>query len=113
MQRLKMSGVLPPLPHLLMALHIISGTLFFLQIQLLLLQCSAYICLFCVTAFIKYPRVKYQSLILRKLSLFLSLYVSACAPTSVYRYVCLNVELPHKASHITTTHVRLFLSYKA
>jgi uncharacterized membrane protein (GlpM family) len=29
MQRLKMSGVLPPLPHLFMASHIISGTLSF------------------------------------------------------------------------------------
>lgn len=30
MPRLKMSGVLTPLPHVFMALHIISGTFFFL-----------------------------------------------------------------------------------
>ena len=80
MPRLKMSGVLPPLPHVFMSSHIISGTLFFLQIQLLLLLFTAYICLFCVTAFMEFPCVKYKSVILKK-NLSLSIPICGCICT--------------------------------
>jgi len=60
----------------------------------------------------KFPCVKHKSIISKKLSLFPSPYVGASAHASVYRYMCLNIELPQKTSHFTITHVRLLLSCK-
>jgi hypothetical protein len=78
--RLKMNGVLPPLPNVFMASHIISGTPP-PPIQLLLLLFTAYICLYCVTAFMK-------SVIFKNLSLFQSLYVGTSAHTQVSIDMC-------------------------
>lgn len=86
MPRLKMCGILPPLLHVFMALRINSGTLSFAN-SVTFATFIANICLFCVTAFVKYLFVKYKSSHFSENYLFPSL----CMWVHVYTHVSIDM----------------------